>query len=297
MKKYLKNSESSDKGNDGATTDSIDNLLENVKPSWGSLFRYWRPPDIFPLILGLFFITALSKMTSVSSIIVGKVLNIYSQYLISETAGDVSYDLIAEMRPYLFGIMRMGFAIIGFWGAIHFFFEWFSENQLEVARSLMIETFLERSNACNREYWRVCYKMSKVKNNKSFFVHIINNFRLLDDLQMGTSYIFAMYLLYIMKLFIAFCVALYYSWQLTLIILISVPVIGSVTVITLIFINKYIMHEKLAALQSAKTIDWAITALPTVKLFNSISIESEKFSSQAHESRKTMESLARMYAI
>ncbi|KAG5513481.1 hypothetical protein PMAC_000912 [Pneumocystis sp. 'macacae'] len=75
------------------------------------------------------------------------------------------------------------------------------------------------------------------------------------------------------SLFLAF----WYSWKLTFVILISLPIIVLIAGITSYFIRPYISREKEAISQAATLVDQAIVNIPIVKVFNGQDYEFQKF--------------------
>ncbi|KAG4305051.1 hypothetical protein PORY_001726 [Pneumocystis oryctolagi] len=97
----------------------------------------------------------------------------------------------------------------------------------------------------------------------------------------------------IVSLFLAF----WYSWKLTLVILVSLPIVVLIATITSYFIQPSICREKDAISQAVTLVDQAIVNIPIVKVFNGQQYESSKFHNSILKSTRISHYWKRIYAL
>ncbi|KTW26586.1 uncharacterized protein T551_03503 [Pneumocystis jirovecii RU7] len=95
------------------------------------------------------------------------------------------------------------------------------------------------------------------------------------------------------SLFLAF----WYSWKLTFVILVSLPIIILIAGITSYFIQPYISREKETISQAAALVDQAVVNIPIVKIFNGQYYESQKFNKCILKSSHIVYCWKRIYAL
>ncbi|KAK9318164.1 P-loop containing nucleoside triphosphate hydrolase protein [Lipomyces starkeyi] len=264
---------------------SIDDQLLNIRPSYISLFRFVRRKDAAPILLGIIMTVISGVHPSVTSILIGKVFNCISAYVVAESSGyKESYPLTSKVTPYLVGMLSVGLISILIWNLLLFSWTWVAENQLEMARRMLLESLMTKDNAW---YDGLDSSGALVTKTQKF----------LDEYQEGASLSFGHALFYTARGLVSLCVAMYYSWKLTIVILATLPAIIIVQTITNIPKDKYTKLEKQVSSRAVNVVDWAISSLQTVKLFNGQSIEAAKFSAHTHGSSKLMHKIAIIYAV
>ncbi|KAJ8098752.1 P-loop containing nucleoside triphosphate hydrolase protein [Lipomyces tetrasporus] len=258
----------------------VDDQLLNIKPSYLSLFRFIRRKDAFPILVGIIMTVISGVHPSVTSILIGKVFNCISAYIVAEEP----YPLTSEVTPYLVGMLSVGLVSIVIWNLLLFSWTWVSENQLEMARSMLLDSLMTKDNA-----WYDALDSSGALVTKAQ--------KFLDEYQEGASLSFGHALFYTSRGLISLCVAMYFSWRLTIVILATLPAIMIAQTITNIPKDKFTKLEKQFSSRAINVVDWAISSFQTVKLFNGQSVEAAKFSAHTHDSSKVMHKIAIIYAL
>ncbi|ODQ73236.1 hypothetical protein LIPSTDRAFT_44698, partial [Lipomyces starkeyi NRRL Y-11557] len=256
-----------------------------IRPSYLSLFRFVRRKDAVPILLGIIMTVISGVHPSVTSILIGKVFNCISAYVVAESSGyKESYPLTSKVTPYLVGMLSVGVISILIWNLLLFSWTWVAENQLEMARRMLLESLMTKDNAW---YDGLDSSGALVTKTQKF----------LDEYQEGASLSFGHALFYTARGLVSLCVAMYYSWKLTIVILATLPAIMIAQTITNIPKDRYTKLEKQVSSRAVNVVDWAISSLQTVKLFNGQSIEAAKFSAHTHVSSKLMHKIAIIYAV
>ncbi|KAK9366636.1 P-loop containing nucleoside triphosphate hydrolase protein [Lipomyces kononenkoae] len=264
---------------------SVDEQLLNIRPSYLSLFRFVRRKDAFPILLGIIMTILSGVLPSVTSILIGKVFNGISAYVAAESSGQrESYPLTLKVTPYLVGMLSVGLISILIWILLLVSWTVVAENQLEMARSMLLESLMTKDSAW---YDRLDSAGGLVTKTR----------KLLDEYQVGMSLSFGYALFYTARALVSLCVAMYFSWELTIVILATLPAIMIAQTITNIPKNKYTKLEKQCSSRAVNVFDWAISSIQTVKLFNGQSIEAAKFSAQTHTSSILNHKIAIVYAV
>ncbi|KAK9374380.1 P-loop containing nucleoside triphosphate hydrolase protein [Lipomyces chichibuensis] len=264
---------------------SIDDQLLNIRPSYLSLFRFVRRKDAVPILLGIIMTVISGVHPSVTSILIGKVFNCISAYVVAESSGHKeSYPLTSKVAPYLVGMLSVGLISILIWNLLLFSWTWVAENQLEMARGMLLESLMTKDIAW---YDGLDSSGALVTKTQKF----------LDEYQEGASLSFGHAMFYTARGLVSLCVAMYFSWKLTIVILATLPAIMIAQTITNMPKERYTQLEKQISSRAVNVVDWAISSLQTVKLFNGQSIEAAKFSAHTHCSSKLIHKISIIYAV
>ncbi|KAK9237387.1 P-loop containing nucleoside triphosphate hydrolase protein [Lipomyces kononenkoae] len=264
---------------------SVDDQLLKVRPSYLSLFRFVRRKDAFPILLGIIMTIISGVHPSVTSILIGKVFNGISAYVVAESSGHKeSFSLTSHVTPYLVGMLSVGLISIVIWNLLLFSWTWVAENQAEMARSMLLESLMTKD----------CAWYDRLDSAGAL---VIKAQKLLDEYQVGASLSFGHALFYTARALVSLCVAMYFSWKLTIVILATLPAIMIAQTITNIPKDKYAKLEKQHSSRAVNVFDWAISSIQTVKLFNGQSIEAAKFSAHTHASGQLNHKIAIVYAV
>ncbi|KAK9453463.1 P-loop containing nucleoside triphosphate hydrolase protein [Dipodascopsis uninucleata] len=250
---------------------------EEIKPSISSLYKFSRKLDHLILLCALLSTSLLSVTPVALSIVLGRIVSSYSQY------GQESESLVKTITPYLWALFLISIAGFFGWTGLYFFWGWFTERQMENARTLLVDAIMSKEAS-----W-----YDALESPGALSVRCQKHF---EDYRSGMSDNIGRCLFYIGKFILSFVLALYYSWQLTLIILITIPILMVIGITTSKPINVSIAKEKDVSVSTAKVVDWAISNIQTVKLFNGQTTETRKFKALSKASSRLMQRLAFFYA-
>ncbi|KAK7206744.1 P-loop containing nucleoside triphosphate hydrolase protein [Myxozyma melibiosi] len=268
---------------DQAAYQSAQVLLQNVRPSLASLFRFCSWKDALLLIFVSVVIAITGIYPCVNAILVGKITNGFSLYMAAK-ASQQPFDLAAHVRPFLIGQVVASLICIPLWTIIFVSCQLFAENQIQSARKSFIHSLVRKPISW---YDGLESPGALITRCETFF----------DEFESGMSSNFAYLLFYISKGCIAMGVAMYFSWRLTLIIIACLPVVALIHMAADTSLTRLSLLKKSSLAHVASIIDRSISAIQTVKLFNGQSLESSRFTKEATQSKKLSERSSLSYAV
>lgn len=242
---------------------SEETYIPAVKNSKGSLYHFAVFPHDLIFLIPAFIAALLSGAAKpAQAVLIGKVFTTLTRY---------STGHYATSGAFLAVLTRFCVAIIGL-GAASFFLDWamltcfdlFSAHSLLLARRKVFVRFMTRDFA-----W--------YDANSGIMGTLTTLNRCFGDLQGATSMSLALVTQACCTVVAAFCFAFYYSWALTLLSIFSVPLMITVSSITSRYMAQTYYQFKAITEDAGTLIDWAITALTTVKQFNGQSVIFDRF--------------------
>ncbi|KAK9448358.1 P-loop containing nucleoside triphosphate hydrolase protein [Limtongia smithiae] len=245
---------------------TIDELpFRTAKPSFLSLFRFMRRTDVIPLLAFVATCMVTAVYPSANAVLIGSIVNCFNDYLVTT---DPSYNLLAQVQPYLISMALIGIGCIFLWTVIMFTCQCFTDSQIEHARNMLLDSLMEKDMA-----WYDALDSSGALMTKceKFF----------DEYDSGMGYNFSVYIFHVIDMLFALGVGLYFSWRLMLVILCAIPAIAIVHGVLSKEITNLTAQENTISAHTAKIVNWAVAAIQTVQLFNAQSIEATKFTSDS----------------
>ncbi|KAK9472668.1 P-loop containing nucleoside triphosphate hydrolase protein [Dipodascopsis tothii] len=234
-----------------------------VRTGARALLAYARPADGALLAAALATTAAGAVCPAALTIVLGRIITQFSNSAVAGAAG-VRYDIEGRTRPYIYAVVAIGAVAWATWTGVYFLWTWFAERQTANARRQVFDTLVENDFTYYDGLDSAGALMSRTQKE-------------LDDFYEGTSHQLGLALFHVASAVIGMGIGMYYSWQLTLVILASLPVLVVVGGATGGPLNKHIDDQNAENLAAAAVVDTAVSAVQTVKLMNGQACERGRF--------------------
>ncbi|KAF3035452.1 hypothetical protein E8E12_005564 [Didymella heteroderae] len=229
---------------------------------WKALFGFATTSHIAVLICALASAAAAAATLPIFSIMYGRIFGAYSDYGAGKTNGDELLSEITRLCVMMTGIAAASWVL----NSVFFFlFLLFGELQAKSARIRIFDVLIRKDIT-----WFDMCEIGIAAFLPTIQMHI-------RDLQLSVSAPLGEGLQCVIAAIIAICVAFYFSWSLTLVVICTVPFIYLAEA----YLSKRLnarTHEQAAQLQTAlKYITNAIQSVETVKCYNGQTYELQAF--------------------
>ncbi|KAJ4992694.1 ABC a-pheromone efflux pump [Stagonosporopsis vannaccii] len=246
---------------------------------WKALFSFTTISHLAVLISAFASAAAAAATLPIFSIVYGLIFGAYSDHGAGRTNGDELLSEVSRLCLILVGVAAANWV---FNSIFFFLFLLFGELQAKSARIRIFNVLIQKDMA-----WFDMRESGIAAFLPTIQLHI-------RDLQLSVSAPFGEGLQCIIAAIAAMGVAFYYSWDLTLVIICTVPVIYLVEAQLSKKLNER-SHEQADQLQTAlKHITNAVQSIETVKCFNGESYELKAFTKTASLAAQTYKRVANM---
>ncbi|KAF3050737.1 hypothetical protein E8E11_007879 [Didymella keratinophila] len=244
------------------TTQADDEQQYAAQVGWKALFGFTTTSHIAVLISALASAAAAAATLPIFSIMYGRIFGAYSDYGAGKTNGDELLSEITRLCVIMTGIAAASWVL----NSVFFFlFLLFGELQAKSARTRIFDVLIRKD---------ITWYDMREGGIAAFLPTIQMQIR---DLQLSVSAPLGEGLQCVIAAIIAICVAFYFSWSLTLVVICTVPVIYLAEA----YLSKRLdarTNEQATQLQTAlKYITNAIQTIETVKCYNGQNYELQAF--------------------
>lgn len=249
-------------------TENDDNR-QTKKKSFLALFNFTTRSQIVTLLLALLFSTASGVVIPVFAVLLGKIFDVFTTYGAGQISGP---DLVKKVSKYGLALAGLGSSsgllnacYLGFWLA-------FGEAQAKSVRERLFNSMLEKDMEWYdmrkfgiealilRQQMYAAYNI--MRNSHTDFC------RQIRELQLATSQPLGAIVQYTVTVVSALGLAMYYSWSLTLVTLVSLPVSALVFAWISRRLGPSISSQNEQLTKATNAASKAISAIDTVKCFN-----------------------------
>ncbi|KAF2151943.1 hypothetical protein K461DRAFT_322075 [Myriangium duriaei CBS 260.36] len=232
------------------------------------LFLFTKRFDIKWLVIGVVTAILRGLAAPAAALVTGRIFGFFTSYQNGDISGS---DLTVSVSRWTLYLLAVGMG--KFMLQSVFFASWdiFGETQARRARRQVFLALLEKDNL-----W-----FEGIEEGTAALIIRLN--AQINDLQMATSQPLGAIPGIIANACFSFALAMYYSWQLTLVIMASIPVVIIFIVLTNIPLAKYLHKQQQKQSTAAKLLSGAIKAIDIVKCYNAQTFEMNRYIAQIQE--------------
>lgn len=246
----------------GGTDDEMSDISHKARIRSATLFMLFDRSDIPLALLGGLATIAGALGPAISSILMGRVFDVLSKFLLGEYQSFGEY--MQAIRLSTMALLALGAGSVSvIWCTITCWMI-IGERQGLRARRNMLSTFMKRP-------------VSWYEENDKLMGDLTQTNRCVEELRAGTAEATALVLQNAVSVCALLGTSLYYSWSVTLVMLCSAPLIIVLAVVLSKFIAKYTYRENTESSQGAKVLDWSLISAKLVRLFSTQDLEYVKF--------------------
>lgn len=235
-----------------------------------SLFHFYRKNDIGLLIATLLVSTGSGLAFPILTILLGNIFSALSQFTANAYSKE---EFMKQVLLSAIGIFSLGFgAVILVWMSVTF---WclFGGRQVERGRVVIFSSLINKDLTWFDLNRQVMGMLTLIHGN-------------MEDIQMATTISASLIAQSSISIIASAILAFYHSWSLSLITLAGIPIVIVISVLCAKPMNTNIAANKKYLESSSDLINWALSSIISVKLFNNESFEVKCFKKESLEGYK-----------
>lgn len=243
--------------------DQVPRKTAGKRNGYHHIYMYFSKHDLSLLSIGSVATVASALIPSISSILMGRVFDTLSKFI----RGDYNtyHEFVHHMTLSSMAIIALGAASIPTIWITIFVWMQIGENQGLTARYKLLNSYLEKP-------------ISWYDINEKTIGDLTQINRCVEELRAGTAEASALTLQNCVSILALLGTSFYYSWSVTLIMLASAPIIIVLSFIFAKLTERFTLQENTETTKSSKILDWSLNSSKLVRLFQTQTLEFEKFS-------------------
>lgn len=222
--------------------------------------------DYSLLFLGVLLAAAAAIPDPIATILIGKVFTSLSEF---STLSSVSSQFMSDVLKYCVGLWSLSLITLVLHSLLYAVWTYLGFRQGHHARKELYRTL-----ACREASW--------FDTHSNLQGEILNSFKDIQDLELATGMSMSEVVSMITAISVQIAIAFYYSWAVTLVCLAGVPLLILITSLVGPCITRQVdLSKSLLQLMSGQ-INWVLSALPTVKIYQREAYEITKLRRQLY---------------